>query len=210
MRTSTATGSASGNMPGRVHAHARLTPPTTSNRADQSVKHRAPRRRSSVRPACGPGSLPAGIHTTGATPPTAWGGVCCTGCDTRCCPPPSPIRASGRKGGVAPVFPLSAGADRVTRSRTKNPNNDSAKWKGGMLQPPPRLCCTPPCVGATFRSCPAPCHAPCPGRDEQAGPCQVAASGLMSRVVFHVAYRSMAPRAVVLVGVPSGRARRFQ
>ena len=32
----------------------------------------------------------------------------------------------------------------------------------------------------------------------------VAASGLMSRIVLHVEKRSIAPRAVVLVGVPSG------
>ena len=40
-----------------------------------------------VRPACGPGSLPARINTTGATPPKAGGG-CDTARDARCHTPP--------------------------------------------------------------------------------------------------------------------------
>ena len=38
----------------------------------------------------------------------------------------------------------------------------------------------------------------------QHGAPHVAASGLINRSVHHVDQRSMAPRAVVLVGVPSG------
>ena len=52
-------------------------------------------------------------------------------------PPPSADRASGQKGGVAPVQSLPAGAARVVRSRTKNTNGDSEKWKGGVPHPPP-------------------------------------------------------------------------
>ena len=60
-------------------------------------------------------------------------------------PPHSPSRASGGKGGVAPVFSLSAGAVRSRRCRTNNPNRHSGTWTGGMLHPPPTsLCCTPP------------------------------------------------------------------
>ena len=45
-------------------------------------------------------------------------------------PPPLPNRASGEKGGVAPVLALAAGAVRVVRSKTKNPNNDSGNGSG--------------------------------------------------------------------------------
>ena len=44
--------------------------------------------------------------------------------------PQSPCRASGTKGGVAPVLALAAGAVRVVRSKTKNPNNDSGNGSG--------------------------------------------------------------------------------
>ena len=50
-----------------------------------------------------------------------------TGPDTP--PPPSTDRASGQKGGVAPVLSLSAGAVRVVRSSTKNQNKAGGKMK---------------------------------------------------------------------------------
>ena len=84
-----------------------------------------------VRPVCGPGSLPARMHENGSDPPQRRRGRL-----TRCLtpwltPPPSPNRASGQKGGVAPVLSLAADAVRVVRSRTTNPNSDSEKWKRG-------------------------------------------------------------------------------
>ena len=85
--------------------------------------------------ASGRRSLPAGINTTGATPTKA-GGVF-TRVFTPLFTPPLPTdRASGQKGGVAPVHSLSAGAVWSCRSRTKNPNKDSEKWKGVCLHPP--------------------------------------------------------------------------
>ena len=54
-------------------------------------------------------------------------------------PPLLPNRASGEKGGVAPVSPRSAGAVRVGRSRTKNPNDDGGNMEGGCDTPPPML-----------------------------------------------------------------------
>ena len=81
-----------------------------------------------VRPASGPVSLPAGIHTTGATPV---GGVT-PGLTPGGTPPPSTDRASGQKGGVAPVISRSAGADRSCRARMTNAKNDGDKWKVGV------------------------------------------------------------------------------
>ena len=65
-------------------------------------------------------------------------------------PPPTPSRASGEKGGVAPVLSLSAGAARVGRFRTKNPNRNSGKWKVVLLHPHLVLCCTPPLTAQHF------------------------------------------------------------
>ena len=106
--------------------------------------------RSIVRPACGPGSLPAGIPTDGSDLPNRRGGDVDTrwltpGVDT---PPPWPNRASGEKGGVAPVLSLTAGAVRERRARTENTNNDSGKndwWRGTpptlfLVHPPLCLC----------------------------------------------------------------------
>ena len=97
---------------------------------------------------------PQGYIRTGATPPTAGGGW-----DTRgytwCHTTLSPSRASGKKGGVAPVLSLSAGAVRVVRSRTRNPNNDSEKATGGVGHPLPCFWYTPPPLRVPFCSTPA-------------------------------------------------------
>ena len=118
--------------------------------------------------------------------------------------PPWPNRASGEKGGVAPVSPLSAGAVRVGRSRTTNPNNDSEQWKGGMGHPPrlfvghpPR--CPRPVVPAT-----EPATRPATERGTVRGHHQIATSGVVKRTVGQRVKRSIAPRAVAVVGVPSG------
>ena len=74
-RTRTATGSASGNAPGHVQAHATLTPPTTRN-ARMSRSSMGPLV-SADRPGprAGRGAFPQGYMETGATPPKAGGGV---------------------------------------------------------------------------------------------------------------------------------------
>ena len=92
------------------------------------VNHRAARSGLSSGTHAGRGAFPQGYMRTGATPPKAAGAsdtVPDTGADT----PRSPNRASGQKGGVAPVLSLSAGAVRVVRSRTKNPNGAGENWK---------------------------------------------------------------------------------
>ena len=69
-------------------------------------------------------------------PPPRRGGGCATpGATPGATPTPSADRASGHKGGVAPVQSLPAGASRVVRSRTKNPNGDSEKWTRGVPHP---------------------------------------------------------------------------
>ena len=164
--------------------HCRPVPPAPRGHAATGQQEPAAASRLVVRPACGPGSLPARIHEDGSDPR-------------------SPNRASGQKGGVAPVLLLSAGAVRVVRSRTKNPNNDGGKMDGG--------CCTPPflfLVHAPYLRVPfsLPCALPCalPRSGLETGEHQIATSGVVSRTVGQRVKRSIAPRAVVLAGAPSG------
>ena len=84
--------------------HCRPVPPAPRGHAAAGQQEPAAASRLVVRPVCGPGSLPARMHEDGSDPPN--GG-----------------------GGVAPVLSLAAGAVRIVRSRTKNPNSDSEKWK---------------------------------------------------------------------------------
>ena len=139
----------------------------------------------------------------GATPPTA-AGVCHAGCHTACHTPPEPCRASGQKGGVAPVLSLTAGAVRVRRSTTNSPNNDGETWTGGVPHPPPLFVPHPPLCRCGMVEDPG--QDPCqdPGTVQRSANNHVAASGLINRMVLHVEKRSIATRAVVLVGVPSG------
>ena len=101
-----------------------------------------------VRPA-GAAGEPSCRDTYGRERPHRRGKGSDTAPDTVADTPPSPCRTSGKKRGVAPVSFLSAGAVRVGRSRTTNPNNDSEQWKGGMGHPPrlflghPPLCPRP-------------------------------------------------------------------
>ena len=95
--------------------------------ATASVTHLA----ASVRlaPASGAWSgLPARIHPDGSDP--VWGVT--PGVTPGGTPPHTTDRASGQKGGVAPVISRSAGADRSCRSRTINTNNDGDKLKVGL------------------------------------------------------------------------------
>ena len=140
-------------------------------------------------------------------PPQRRRGVCHAGCHTACHTPPEPCRASGQKGGVAPVLSLTAGAVRVRRSTPNSPNNDGETWTGGVPHPPFCLCHTSPSVGVACSRTPARTPARTPRTVQTTGQHRaphVAASGLMSRIVLHVEKRSIAPRAVALTGVPSG------
>ena len=68
--------------------------------------------------------------------------------------PTWPCRASGKKGGVAPVLSLSAGAVRGRRLMTKNPHSDGGNWKGCVLHPLLCFWYTPPSVCVPFCSTP--------------------------------------------------------
>ena len=76
--------------------------------------------------------------------------------------PPSTDRASGQKRGVAPVFSLSAGAVRVSRSRSKNPNNAGVVCGAVvvhpsplfLVHPPPRPCTISPALRPALRPAP--------------------------------------------------------
>ena len=122
--------------------------------ADESVKHGAARLGSSSGPRAGRGAFQQGYLQTGATSPTA-GGDGTPGGTLGGTPPHLPNRASGEKGGVAPVLSLSAGAVRERRARTKNTNNDSAKTTGGVVHPPRCSWYTPRSVCVPFCSTPA-------------------------------------------------------
>ena len=128
-------------------------------------------------------------------PPQRRGG----GWDTRWDTPPLAEPRQRLKRGGRSRLSLSAGAVRVGRSRTNNPNNDSEQWKGGMGHPP--------AVFGTAPRCPRPvCPAtqPATERGTERGHHQIATSGVVSRTVGQIVKRSIAPRAVALVGVPSG------
>ena len=74
----------------------------------------------------------------------------------------------------------------------------------GCATPPTSVCATPPlCRCGMFED---PGQDPCqdPGTVQRSANNHVAASGLINRMVLHVEKRSIATRAVVLVGVPSG------
>ena len=104
-------------------------------RADESVKHRAARRCSSSGPRAGRGAFLQGYIQTGATSPKARGGAD-TVPDTVADTPPSPCRASGTNGGVAPVFPLTAGAVRGRPVVGRNAEQRQRTMEGGDGTPP--------------------------------------------------------------------------
>ena len=111
------------------------------------------------RPARARAGEPSRRDTYGRERPPPAGGWCATpGATPGATPTPSADRSSGQKWGVAPVQSLPAGASRVVRSRTKNPNGDSDKWTRGVPHHPLSYCHTPPCVRVAFR---LPCALPC-------------------------------------------------
>ena len=88
----------------------------------------------------------------GATPTKAGG--CGTPRATRRATPPPFGEPRQRRKRFAPVFPLSAGAVRVSRIITKNPRA-TAETGSVVCYTPPAVFVAPPSVGATFRSAPS-------------------------------------------------------
>ena len=160
-----------------------------------------------VRPARGPGSLPAGIHTDGSDPPRLGGGCATPGATPGATPTPSADRASGQKWGVAPVQSLPAGASRVVRSRTKNHERGQRTMDAWCATPHPLLLPHPPLCPRGISPALRPALRPATERDRNEGHHQIAASGPVSREVDQIWKRSIATRAFVVVGVPSGSCR---
>ena len=155
---------------GTVPASATRTTRTCRRRSAKTRRRAASSRRPSARPLAPVGgrlSLPARMISDGSDPRLARGGVA-PGVAPGATPPHSPSRASGEKGRVAPVFPLSAGAARVGRSRTKNPNRNSGKWKVGVEHSPPRFVVhPPPSDRVPFRAAPTSTPASTPERSRR-------------------------------------------
>ena len=143
----TATGSSPWNTAGQCRPHHEDMPPPVSKNQPPLAARRPARVRASE-------PSRHGYMRTGATATTA-GGCGTPGGTPGGTPSPSPSRASGGKGGVAPVLSLTAGAVRVVRSRTKTPNNDGENTMGGVGHPPLRFWYTSPPVCVPFCSTPA-------------------------------------------------------
>ena len=115
-----------------------------------------------VRPACGRGSLPAGINMTGATP-TERGGIVDTGVDTGVDTPPPRLTAPAvKKGGSLPSNPSPLArlglSGLASKARTKPAGRGAVS-----VDTPPLDLLTPPPTSASTKPCPAPCPAPCHG-----------------------------------------------
>ena len=148
------------------------------------------------RPARARAGEPSRRDTYGRERPPPGGG----GCATPGATPPHRLTAPAvKKGGSLPSRPsplarlVSSGLGRKTRTGT-------AKNGRVVCHTPPSLFATPPPVSAWHVACPAPCH----GTGTHGGHHQIAASGPVSREVDQMWKRSIATRAVVVVGVPSG------
>ena len=201
-RTSTATGSASGNTPGHVQAHAALMPPMT-RKARRSASRIGPIGVAD-RPARVRAGEPSRRDTYGRErPPRRGVGVPHQVPHLVPHPPHRLTAPAVKKGGSLPSSPsplarlVSSGLGRKTRTRT-------AKNGRVVCHTPPSLIATPPPVSAWHFACPAPCPAPCHGTGINGGHHQIAASGPVSREVDQIWKRSIATRAFVVVGVPSG------
>ena len=94
--------------------------------------------------ASGRGSLPAGIHTTGATP-TERGGDCLHGCLHPCLHPPPRLTAPAvKKGGSLPSNPSPLARLGSSGLARKNRTKAGRKWMAGCLHPPHCFVYTPP------------------------------------------------------------------
>ena len=132
-------------MPGHVHAATALMPPTT-RKARISASSIA-RLGGADRPSHVSASEPSRRDTyDGSDPHGEGGGIVDTGVDTGVDTPPSTDRASGQKGGVAPVQSLPAGAARAVRSSSKSTSKTSGKGRGVCRHSAPQFVDTPPHV----------------------------------------------------------------
>ena len=114
-----------GNTAGQRHPHHEdMPPPVSNNQPDASLLV--------VRPAFGPGAFRHGYMRTGATPPTAGGGWYARWYTWRTTPHLAVPRQRRKRGGRSRPLLSLAGAVRVVRSRTRNPNNDSENTMGGV------------------------------------------------------------------------------
>ena len=141
---------------------------------------------------------------TGATPPKAGGGWDTrwdTGWDT---PPPCRTAPAVKRGGSLPSLPSPLAAVRVGRSRTNNPNNDSEQWTGGMGHPPRLYLGHPPLCPRPVVPATEPCHGACHGTGHGAGAPLDRHLGGGQADGGPEREAVIAPRAVALVGVPSG------
>ena len=148
-----------------------------------------------VPPACGRGSLPAGRHEDGSDPHEGCGGVVHPAVHRVPHPPPLADPRQRQKGGALPSFPsplARIGTDALGRkTRTTTAKSGRVVWY------------TPPLCARTISLDPG----LDPGPVQTTGHHQIATSGVVSRTVDQIEKRSIAPRAVVVVGVPSGRCR---
>ncbi len=124
--------------------------------------------------------------------------------DTVADTPPSPCRASGTKGGSLPSFPSPLARFGSAGRRTKR-RTTTAKNGRGDVTPPPAVFGTPPLCPCQIVLAPGLALRCDPGTVQRTGHHQIATSGVVNRTVGQIVKRSIAPRAVALVGVPSGR-----
>ena len=80
----------------------------------------------------------------------------------------------------------------------------------GVWYTPSALFGTPPLFARTIFAALCPALRPATERSKHGAPHQIATSGVVSRTVGQMVKRSMAPRAVVLVGVPAGSASKYR
>ena len=177
---------------GTRQASATRTTRTCRRRPARTRRRAASSRRSSARPLAPVGgrlSLPARMISDGSDPTWRGGKVLHPMLHGVVHPPTRRAAPAAKKGGVAPVFPRSAGAARVGRSRTKNPNRNSGNWKGGVLHPPPRFVLHPPLCRCHISRGPHRDPRRDPGTVQRLGQTRaghLAASGLINRLVLQV------------------------
>ena len=185
--------------------HRRPVPPALRGHAAAGQQQPADASRLVVRPAGGPGSLPAGIHDDGSDPPKAARAsdtVPDTGADT---PPARRTAPAVKRGGSLPSSPSplarfgSSGPGRKTRTATAKNGSGGPDTPATVFLTPLPICASD-CARPRTRPPLRPRRGP--GPDD--GATSDRHLGVVSRTVGHVEKRSMAPRAVVLVGAPSG------
>ncbi len=183
---------------------ARDTAPPTTRNARMS--------RSSIAPlvaACRPARVRAGEPSCKDTyrrerPPRRRGGGL-----TRCLTPwlTPPLRRAApaaQKGGSLPSRPSPLARFGSAGLRTKSRTTTATNGRGGC-DTPPAVFGTPPPVSVSDFARPRPALRVDPGTVQRTGHHQIATSGVVNRTVGQIVKRSIAPRAVALVGVPSGR-----